>query len=120
MGSLATVINLIKKDLYLDNRENNCHSFFYSSMLTYAISLEIASSNNLNHPLTFEKICNIIPKKFGCRSSIKTTLDNAVFKGFFIKEVNYKDRRAKSYKFSEEYSLMITNWYLNSKERYTN
>ena len=116
---LATVINLIKKDLYRDKKENSCYNFFYSSMLNYAISLEIASSINLKDPLTFENMCRIIPKKFGCRSSIKSVLDCGVSDGYFIKEINTLDRRVKSYRLSEEYSLMITNWYLNRKERYT-
>ena len=120
MVSLETVINSIKKDLYTDKKENYCYNFFYSSMLNYAISLEIASSINLNQPLTFEKICKIIPKKFGCRSSIKTALDYGVYEGFYIKETCIQDRRVKSYKLSERYSLMITDWYLNRKESYTN
>ena len=117
---LSTVINLIKKDLYTNKKDNNCYNFFYSSMLNYAISLEIASSINLNQFLTFEKICKLIPKKFGCRSSIKNVLDHAVDRGFFIKEISTKDKRVKYYKFSEGYSLMITEWYLSRKERYSN
>jgi len=60
--NLSNVINLIKEDLYKGKNENNCYIFFYSSMLNYAISLEIASYINLNDPLTFEKICKIILK----------------------------------------------------------
>tara|TARA_B110000438_G_C15231073_1_gene401446 strand:+ start:13 stop:372 length:360 start_codon:yes stop_codon:yes gene_type:complete len=117
---LANFINLIKKDLYTDKNENSYYNFLYSSMLNYAISLEIASSNNLYQPLTFEKICKIIPKKFGCRSSIKNALDYGVYEGFYIKETSYKDKRVKSYRLSEEYSLMITEWYLSRKESYAN
>ena len=115
---LETVINLIKKDLYKDKNENSCYNFFYSSMLNYAISLEVASSINSSESMTFEKLCKIIPKKFGCRSSIKTALDIAVYEGFFIKEIKSNDKRIKAYELSEEYSLMITEWYLNRKERY--
>ena len=120
MGSLETVINIIKKDLYMEKNENPYSNFFYSSMLNYAISLEIASSVSSQKLLTFESICKIIPKKFGCRSTIKTALDVGVYEGFFIKEINDNDRRVKSYKLSEAYSLMITNWYLSRKERHAN
>ena len=115
---LVTVINLIKKNLYKDKDTNSYYNFFYSSMLNYAISLEVASSINLSEPMTFEKLCKIIPKKFGCRSSIKATLDNAVLGGFFIKEINDNDKCVKSYRLSEDYSLMITEWYLSLKERH--
>ena len=117
---LAKFINLIKKDLYTDKNENIFYNFFYSSMLNYAISLEIASFTNLDNPPTFETMCKIIPKKFGCRSSIKKALDYGVFEGFFIKQINTKDKRVKSYMLSEQYSLMITDWYLIRKERYAN
>ena len=116
---LSGVINVIKKDLYKDKKENSYYNFFYSSMLNYAIALEIASTINLSNLLTFEKICKKIPKKFGCRSSIKNILDQGVCEGYFIKAVNTQDKRIKFYKLSEEYSLMITEWYLSQKERFT-
>ena len=118
MSSLTSVIDLIKKDLYTEKNEDTHYSFFYSSMLSYAISLEVASSINIKQPLTFEKICKIIPKKLGCRSSIKSVLDRGVYNGFFIKKTSHGDQRIRSYSLSEGYSLMITNWYLNRKERY--
>ena len=89
-------------------------------MLNYAISLEIASYINLNDPLTFEKICKIIPNFFGCRSSIKSVLDYGVYHGYFIKRINIKGRRVKSYKLSEKYSLMITDCYVSQKKLYIN
>ena len=115
MSSLSNVINLIKNDLYKEKKDSVYIDFFYSSILHYAISLEIASATK---PLTFETLCKVIPKKIGGRSSIKTVLDNAVRDNFFIKEKNLKDKRQKNYKFSEDYSLMITDWYLGRKERY--
>lgn len=118
MSSLATVLNLIKENLYTEKKDSAALDFFYSSMLHYAISIEIASSNHAIRPATFELICSIIPKKYGCRSSIKTVLDHGVYKGFFIKSVNSKDKRVKSYILSEEFSLMITDWYLDRKKSY--
>ncbi len=117
MGLLA-VINLIKKDLYKNKKESSCYNFFYYSMLNYAISLEIALIIDPNKYLTFEKICKIIPKSFGCRFSIKHILDQGVCEGYFIEEIDTQDKRIISYRLSEEYSLMITEWYLSRKECY--
>ena len=116
MGSLSNVLNLIKEDLYKDKKDNACLDFFYSSMLHYAISLEIASTFS---DTTFETLCKSIPKKYGCRSSIKTVLDNGVTFNFFMKESKLSDKRIKIYQLSEEYSLMITQWYLSRKEKYS-
>ena len=120
MNTLSNVINLIKEDLYAVKSDDACLVFFYSSMLNYAISLEIASfKQNISQTgITFEELCKNIPKKLGSRSSIKTVLDNGFKAGFFIKKFKSSDKRSKSYTLSEEYSLMLTNWYLNRKERY--
>lgn len=117
MNSLATVLNFIKEDLYTEKKDSAALDFFYSSMLHFVVSIEIASSKDARS-VTFEVICSTIPKKFGCKSSIKTVLDNGVHKGFFLKSINSKDKRVKSYKLSEEFSLMITDWYLDRKESY--
>jgi hypothetical protein len=118
LGSISNILSLIKEDLYKEKKDSPCLNFFYSSILHYAISLEIASTNNNNESATFENLCRNIPKKFGCRSSIKTILDFGVKDGFFLKETNPKDKKSKLYKFTEKFSLMITAWYLDRKERH--
>ena len=90
MRSLSNVINLIKKDLYVEKKENVCHSFFYNSMLHYIISLEVASHIHPTNLLTFEALCKNIPKKFGCRSSIKTVLDHAGDEAHNLIELYFK------------------------------
>ena len=118
MSNLANVLNLIKNDLYKEKKDNICLDFFYKSILHYAISLEIASANQNTKSMTFVNICVMIPKKIGSRSSIKSVLDNGVLEGFFIKTIDPNDKRSKSFKLSEEYSLMITEWYLSRKVNY--
>ena len=51
-----------------------CYDFFYSSALTHAISLEIASSTYADKCLSYEMLCKRIPPKLGCRSTIYSTL----------------------------------------------
>ena len=116
MLALQNVVDLVKDDFYQKNIKDKCHDFFYSSALTHAISLEIASSTYADKCLSYEMLCKKIPPKLGCRSTIYSTLNNAVSKGFFVKQYSKKDRRVRSYCLSEEYSLMLTQWYLRSKE----
>ena len=120
MNSISSILESITKDIYTEKQSDECRNFFYSSMLHYAISLEIASKSYNNKFISFEKLCLIIPKKLGGRSSIKTILDHGVQNTFFIKEPTSSDKRVKRYKLSEKYSLMITEWYLSRKERYSN
>ena len=93
---------------------------FFSSALAHLISLEIASATYSNQCLSYEGLCKKIPNKLGCRSTIYSTLNNAVSKGFFIKKFSKKDRRIRSYCLSENYSLMLTQWYLDQKQYFSN
>jgi len=120
MLALENVVNIVKDDFYNKKNENKCYEFFYSSALTHAISLEIASSTYASQCLSYEMLCKKIPSKLGCRSTIYTTLNYAVSKGFFKKQYSKKDRRVRSYCLTEEYSLMLTQWYLDQKKYFSN
>ena len=120
MLALENIVNLVKDDFYNKKIENKCYDFFYSSALTHAISLEIASSTYANKCLSYEMLCKKIPSKLGCRSTIYSTLNYAVCKGFFTKQYSKKDRRVRSYCLSEDYSLMLTQWYLDQKKYFSN
>lgn len=120
MNSISEVLKTITIDLYIDKQQNKHKNFFYKSMLHYAISLEIAQNSYEGDFIYFDKLCDKIPKKFGCISSIKTVLDHGVDYGFFIKKSKDTDKRVKYYKLSEEYSLMITEWFLNKKAIFVN
>ena len=120
MLGLDNVVDLVKKDFYTKKEVDPCYEFFYSSALTHLISLEIASSTFNSQCLSYEMLCKKIPPKLGCRSTIYSTLNYAVSKGFFIKKSSKKDRRSKSYCLSENYSLMLTKWYLDQKKYFSN
>ena len=120
MNPITDLINSIRKDIYTDKHTDAHLNFFYSSMLHYAISLEIASCSYESKFISFEKLCKIIPKKLGSRSSTKNILDHGTEDGFFLKTSFVRDKRIKSYKLSEKYSLMITDWYLEIKVRFIN
>ena len=120
MLGLENVIDLVKGDFYSKKSSDPCYDFFTSSALAHLISLEIASATYSNQCLSYEDLCKKIPNKLGCRSTIYSTLNNAVSKGFFIKKFSNKDRRIRSYCLSENYSLMLTQWYLDQKQYFSN
>ena len=120
MLGLESVVDLVKKDFYTKKDIDPCYSFFYSSALTRLISLEIASSTFNNQCMSYELLCKKIPSKLGCRSTIYSTLNYAVAKGYFIKKFSKKDRRMRTYCLSESYSLMLTQWYLDKKKYFSN
>tara|TARA_Y100001970_G_C13644914_1_gene560692 strand:- start:149 stop:511 length:363 start_codon:yes stop_codon:yes gene_type:complete len=120
MIGLENVIDLVKKDYYTKKNNDPCYEFFYSSALAHLISLEIASATFNNKCISYELICKIIPSKLGCRSTIYSTLNYAVSKGFFIKKYFKEDKRVRSYCLSESYSLMLSEWYLDQKKYFSN
>ena len=120
MLGLENVIDLVKSDFYSKKSSDPCYDFFYSTVLAHLISLEIASSTYANQCMSYEDLCKKMPSKLGCRSTIYSTLNTAVMKGFFTKQFSKKDRRVRSYCLSEKYSLMLTKWYLDQKKYFSN
>ena len=120
MLGLENVVDLVKKDFYTKKDIDPCYNFFYSTALTRLISLEIASSTFNNQCMSYELLCKKIPPKLGCRSTIYSTLNYAVSKGFFTKKFSKSDKRMKAYCLSESYSLMLTQWYLDQKKYFSN
>ena len=120
MHGIENVIDLVKSDFYSKKSSDPCYDFFSSSALAHLISLEIASATYANQCMSYEDLCKKIPPKLGCRSTIYSTLNNAVNKGFFIKKLSSEDRRIRSYCLSENYSLMLTQWYLDQKKYFSN
>ena len=120
MLGLGNVIDLVKKDFYKKKINDPGYDFFYSSVLVHVLSLEIASASYASKCLSYETLCKKIPSKLGCRSTIYSTLDTGVKKGFFIKKNSKKDRRVRSYSLAEGYSLMLVQWYLDQKKYFSN
>ncbi len=111
MSEIKNILSNIKNDLYFGtNNEKTESQFFRSSILHFAISLEIGEGHYKDNPVSFETICSNIPKKIGSRSSIQNILNDAVYRGHFVKVINNKDKRIKQYLYSDKYSKMIFNW----------
>ncbi len=120
MLGLENIVDLVKRDFYLKKNSDPNYDFFYSSALAHVMCLEIASSSYSKKCMSYELLCKKIPSKLGCRSTIYSTLNLAVSKGFFIKKYSKKDKRIRSYCLSESFSLMLTQWYLDQKKYFSN
>ena len=117
MLSLVNFINTFKKDL-VSNENDNCKKFFFKSNLHQVISLEIASSSILDQKINYSMLKSAIPSSLGDENQIKNILNEGTSKKFFIKKNFFNKNKNSNYKISKEFSLMITNWYLDNKSKF--
>tara|TARA_Y100000590_G_C15185319_1_gene812833 strand:+ start:165 stop:524 length:360 start_codon:yes stop_codon:yes gene_type:complete len=108
--NIPKILENIKSDLYENQKLKNCQQFMQSSVIHFAISLEIGIKNYIEEKMSYENLCINIPKKFGSRSTIQSILNDGVDKGYFLKKTSIKDKRVKTYELSEEYERMIESW----------
>ncbi len=118
MSSLVNFLNNFKKELIVLNNNDECKQFFFKSIMHLMVSLEIASSSILDEKINFSKLKSSIPSSLGDEKSVKKVLNEGIKKKFFIEKKFLKKNKQNYYKISKNFSLMITNWYLENKTKF--
>ena len=105
------------KEFYNLSNTTDIKGFYYETRLHSVIVLEISlASFNENHPVSFEYLCETIPKKLGKRTTIQTILNEGLRKGYFLKTLNEKDKRVKFYTLEKDSLSIIEKWWTDRKE----
>ena len=105
------------KEFYDLSNTTDIKGFYYETRLHSVIVLEISlASLNKNHPVSFEYLCETIPKKLGKRTTIQTILNEGLRKGYFLKTLNEKDKRVKFYTLEKDSLSIIQKWWTDRKE----
>ena len=105
------------KEFYDLSNTTDIKGFYYETRLHSVIVLEISlASFNKNHPVSFEYLCETIPKKLGKRTTIQSILNEGLRKGYFIKTLNEKDKRIKFYTLERHSLEIIEKWWVDRKE----
>ena len=105
------------KEFYELSNTTDIKGFYYETRLHSVIVLEISlASFNQNHPVSFEYLCETIPKKLGKRTTIQTILNEGIRKGYFIKTLNEKDKRIKFYTLETNSLEIIKKWWVDRKK----
>ena len=105
------------KEFYDLSNTTDIKGFYYETRLHSVIVLEISlASFNKNHPVSFEYLCETIPKKLGKRTTIQTILNEGLRKGYFLKTLNEKDKRIKFYTLEKNSLEIIEKWWIDRKE----
>ena len=104
------------KEFYDLSNTTDIKGFYYETRLHSVIVLEISlASFNKNHPVSFEYLCETIPKKLGKRTTIQTILNEGLRKGYFLKTLNEKDKRVKFYTLEKDSLEIINQWWIARK-----
>ena len=110
------IIKLKKNALYSSLESTDLFGrFFNKSILHNAVIMEIFSNNNIDG-ISYEKLCNTIPKTLGSRSSIQNLLNEGLDKKIFNKIESKKDKRIKNYYLSFEFSNLVIEWLQKQKK----
>ena len=105
------------KEFYDLSNTTDIKGFYYETRLHSVIVLEISlASFNENHPVSFEYLCETIPKKLGKRTTIQTILNEGLRKGYFLKTLNEKDKRIKFYTLEKNSLEIINQWWIDRKD----
>ncbi len=112
------IIKLNKEALYSSlSSSDKFGKFFNKSILHYATIMEVFSYNKLEG-ISYEKLCQSIPKTLGSRSSIQNLLNEGLDQKLLFKVENTQDKRIKNYFLSDEFYHTVIDWIRNQKKIY--
>ena len=112
------IIKLNKEALYSSlSSSDKFGKFFNKSILHYATIMEVFSYNKLEG-ISYEKLCQSIPKTLGSRSSIQNLLNEGLDQKLLFKVENKQDKRIKNYFLSDEFYHKVLDWIRNQKKIY--
>jgi hypothetical protein len=100
------------KEFYEGSSSLDIKGFYYISRLHSIIVLEVSLATvDKNHLISFEYLCDHIPRNLGKRTTIQTILNEAVRKNFFTKTTSQKDKRVKYYILEKTSAEVIEKWW---------
>ena len=100
------------KEFYEGSSSLDIKGFYYLSRLHSIIVLEVSLATvDKNHLISFEYLCDHIPRNLGKRTTIQTILNEAVRKNFFTKTTSQQDKRVKYYILEKTSAEVIDKWW---------
>tara|TARA_B100000427_G_C15024460_1_gene384023 strand:+ start:145 stop:504 length:360 start_codon:yes stop_codon:yes gene_type:complete len=104
------IVKLNKEALYSSLASRDIFGkFLNKSILNYAATMEVFSFHK-SGGISYEKLCQDIPKFLGSRSSIQNLLNEGLDNKLFIKVESKKDKRIKNYFLSDEFYYTVLDW----------
>ena len=105
---------------YISKKKKGFNEFRYRTSLHFLISLEVALATYNNELISFEIICDKIPRKWGSKNTIQSILKDAVNQSYFEKKISIIDKRVKLFKLTSESKNEMELWLKNRNKIYQN
>jgi len=112
------ILNDFLNAYYQSKKEEGFNEFRYRTSLHFLLSLEIAYATYSDKEISFEMLCDKIPRKWGSKNTIQSMLKDAVQQNYFEKSVSKNDGRIKFFKLSNTSKNHMQNWLKNRKNVY--
>ncbi len=106
----AKVLDQFLSDMLESSIDKGFAGFFYRSRASVMIVLLIIRASINNENISFEDICETIPKFIASRTTIKTILDQGIKLKYFTKIIPVVDKRKKIYEPSVSTKKFMVNW----------
>ena len=103
---------------YTSKKKEGFNEFRYRTSLHFLISLEVALATYSDDLISFEIICDKIPRKWGSKNTIQSILKDAVNQSYFEKKISKIDRRVKFFKLTSESKNEMELWLKNRNKIY--
>ena len=102
------ILNLFFEDMIQYSKDRGFFSFAYQSRSHWMLRCIIDSKSQKG--ISFERICEEIPRILVSRSTIKNILDSGFNQKFFVKEQSKIDRRIQLYRLSKNNLTDVHKW----------
>ncbi len=106
------------KEYYSSKEEKGFNEFRYRSSLHFLISLEVAFGEYSKNEMSYEMLCDKIPRFWGSRTTIFSILNHGMEAKFFEKIACKKDKRIRLYKLNSHSRVSMEKWLKNRKTLY--
>ena len=116
----AKILDLFLGDMLQSSIDKGFPGFFYKSRANVMVVLLIIRGSINKENISFEEICQTIPKYLASRTTIKTILDQGIELKHFTKKIPYSDKRKKIYEPTISTEQFMLNWIKRNNEIFVN
>jgi len=112
--NIVDLVNASLDDLYLGDN-NKFIAYITKSPVSYILYLTLYKQYYLEKWHSQEEIINLVPRKYGSRSTIINLINEGIEAEYILKRITSSDRRSVYYELGLEFYKILDNWVIERK-----